>query len=174
MTSFSLVSSISSPERSSCSCLFFLSVVILSFFGRRRLWRRRVLPAGSGAVGLGGRSGAGALRAALVFPAVGLLGHGGEVLAGGAGGVVAGAGGRRLVGLVLLAVLAAGALLGLVLLLRGGAAVGGRAVHGGGGGGAPGAVPPRPAGVGRRRGVAGGDVHAAAGLASGFTEGCVS
>ena len=105
------------------------------------------------------------VAAALVFPAVGLLGNGGEVLAGGRGGVVAGR-------LVLLAVLA-GALLALLLLpLLGAALSAGADVHGRGGG-APGAVSSRPARAGGRWGIAAADVGAAC-LAFRVPEGGVS
>lgn len=132
-------------------------VVVHGGWGRRR---RPLLRRGRG--GVLGRGANVPLGAALVFPAVGLLGNSGEVLAGGRG-VVAGR-------LVLLAVLA-GALLALLLLLLLGA-LGAGDVHGGGGG-APGAVSSRPARAGGRWGVAPADVSAAC-LAFCVPEGGVS
>jgi hypothetical protein len=113
---------ISSPKvliRGRSNLDYISLVVVHGGCGRRRRRRRRhLLRRGRG--GVLGRGATAPLGASLVFPAVGLLGNGGEVLAC-ARGVVAG----RLV--LLLAVLS-GALLALLLSLLLALAAGG--VHG--------------------------------------------
>jgi hypothetical protein len=98
--------------------LDYISLVVVHGGCGRRRRRRHLLRRGRG--GVLGRGATAPLGASLVFPAVGLLGNGGEVLAC-ARGVVAG----RLV--LLLAVLS-GALLALLLSLLLALAAGG--VHG--------------------------------------------